>query len=93
MALPPAVQLVTVNFGPFIDFLGNPLRGSTTFMPSTPVRHDPTGTPILNKPITVDWNPSGMGSVVLPATDSVELNVTGFTYFVPYEHKHVAPEA
>lgn len=87
MALPVSVQTVTVHFGPFLDFLGAPLTGATTFEPSTAVRHEATGTPILSKPITVEWDADGMGTVILPATDSTGLNVTGFTYRVTHRVK------
>lgn len=84
MALPPQIQTVTVSFGPFVDFQGIPLAGSTRFTPSTPVNHAATGTPILNRPINVVWNEDGRGVLVLPATDSVGLDVTGFTYRVQH---------
>lgn len=84
MALPPVIQTVTVNFGPMLDFQGQPLRGSTTFEPSTPIMAVATGTPILNRPITVEWDVDGMGSVILPASDSVGINVSGFTYRVTH---------
>lgn len=87
MALPPSISTVTVNFGPFLDFEGAALAGSTTFEPSTAIRHEATGTPILNKPITVEWDADGMGTVVLPASDSEGLNVTGFTYRVTHRVK------
>ena len=85
MALPPQIQLVTVSFGPFLDFQGQPLAGSTRFEPSTPVNHAATGTPILNRPITVQWDEDGRGLIVLPATDSIGLDVTGFTYRVRHQ--------
>lgn len=84
MSLPPVIQTVTVSFGPFIDFQGQPLRGSTTFEPSTPVLAEATGTPILNRTIVVEWDADGMGTVILPATDSVGLDRTGFTYRVTH---------
>lgn len=84
MPLPPVIQTVTVNFGPMLDFQGQPLRGSTTFEPSTPIMAVATGTPILNRPITVEWDHDGMGAVILPASDSVGIDRPGFTYRVTH---------
>jgi hypothetical protein len=63
VALPPAIETVTVTYGPFPDFQGNMLDGTVTFTPVSPIAvvHVPTGTPIVKRPITVafDAGPSG----------------------------------
>jgi hypothetical protein len=38
--LPPGIETVTVNFGPFPDFQGNLLDGDVTFTPVTQTEYD-----------------------------------------------------
>jgi hypothetical protein len=84
--LPPGIETVTVNFGPFPDFQGNLLDGTVTFTPvaSVPVIHIPTGTPIVKRPITVPFTGAtgSVGSLTLPATNATNLTVRDFAYQV-----------
>jgi hypothetical protein len=84
--LPPGIETVTVNFGPFPDFQGNLLDGDVTFTPVTPVPvvHVPTGTPIVKRPMTVPFTGAtgSVGSLTLPATNASDLTVRDFAYQV-----------
>jgi hypothetical protein len=84
--LPPGIETVTVNFGPFPDFQGNLMDGTVTFTPVAPVPvvHVPTGTPIVKRPMTVPFTGAtgSVGSLTLPATNASDLTVTGFAYQV-----------
>jgi len=88
VALPTAVETVTVNFGPFPDYQGEFLDGDCYFTPITPgnvlLVHVPSGTPLVKRPIKVSFSKQegSTGNVVLPATDGADLNVSGFTYSV-----------
>lgn len=96
MALPPAVETVTVTYGPFPDFQGNMLDGTVTFTPVSPVPvvHVPTGTPIVKRPITVafDADSGSVGAVTLPATDASDLTVTDFSYNVTVKFRQTDAE-
>lgn len=85
MALPAGVQTVTVTMGPFYDFEGNTQKGTSTFTPSTRLLHTASGSQILTKPITVAWNEvTGVGTVVLPATNNAGTNPSSFLYSVTH---------
>jgi hypothetical protein len=96
MALPPAIETVTVTYGPFPDFQGNMLDGTVTFTPVSPIPvvHVPTGTPIVKRPITVAFNADtgSVGSVTLPATNASDLTVTDFSYNVAVKFRQTDAE-
>jgi hypothetical protein len=95
MALPAAVETVTVTFGPFLDFTGAPMAGTITFTPVAPgpIVHVPTGTPIVRRPVTVAFaTDTGSGTVVLPATNASNLTVTGFAYTVTVRFAELGAE-
>lgn len=86
MALPPAINTVTVNFGPFINHRGDPFTGSVTFTASRPVVWEATGTPLFPQPMIVTLDVNGSGQIILPATDQAGFTdgagnaVTDWTY-------------
>jgi hypothetical protein len=96
VALPPAIETVTVTYGPFPDFQGNMLDGTVTFTPVSPIAvvHVPTGTPIVKRPITVafDADTGSVGSVTLPATNASDLTVTDFSYNVSVKFRQTDAE-
>lgn len=96
MALPPAVETVTVNFGPFPDFQGNLLDGVVTFTPVSPIPavHVPTGTPVIKRPVSVPFaaDTGSVGAVTLPATNASDLTVTDFSYQVAVKFRQVDAE-
>jgi hypothetical protein len=96
VALPPAVETVTVTYGPFPDFQGNLLDGTVTFVPVAPIPlvHIPTGTVIVKRPVTVTFSgdTGSIGSVVLPATNASDLTVTDFAYSVSVKFKQTDAE-
>jgi hypothetical protein len=87
VALPPAIITAVVNFGPMIDFAGDPIAGEVIFEASRPVVWTATGTPLLPSPLRVTLDDFGMGSIPLPATDQPGFSdgqgnaVTNWTYW------------
>jgi hypothetical protein len=86
VALPPAILTCTVTFGPFLDDVGVPFKGTVVFTSSRAKVWLATGTPILSRPVAVPLDEFGTGSITLPRTDQAGFGdgaghaVTNWTY-------------
>jgi len=66
--------------GTYLGFDGAPASGAVTIIPTVPQIVDAAGNVILSGNVRATLNSAGSFSVVLPATDDVRLNPTGFGY-------------
>jgi len=66
--------------GTYLGFDGAPASGTVTIIPTVPQIIDAVGNVILSGNVRATLNSAGSFSVVLPATDDVRLNPTGFGY-------------
>ena len=88
MALPVEIVTRTVTYGPETDFQGNSITGSLTFTPSEDITWVAAGQGLHVKPITVNLNSSGSGSIDLICTDQTGFrnangqNITNWFYTV-----------
>lgn len=69
MPLPSGVLTREVTFGPFVDFLGNPVRGHVIITPPCALLWAKSAVPIVPTGIQVDIDEFGTGLVRLPCTD------------------------
>lgn len=85
MPFPVGLQTVTVTAGPYVDPTGVPVGGTVFFTPEWTLVHEPTASTVVSKTVPVTIDPvTGIGQVVLPASDSIGLTRTNFRYLVTF---------
>lgn len=85
---PRDLNLVTVQFGPFVDSIGNPMEGLTVRIEtSNNIIHSSGAAVLASQRISLRTDSYGIATVDLVATDSDNVKNPGFTYKVTLDSR------